>query len=249
MACSRILVVSSLMLALVALGSAEGGLSWLSLEGRPYIDAASLAAHMGAKLDRTPDRVYLRTPGRVVTLTRGWARVEVDGKAVVLEAPVRVEQERWLVPEGFLRQVMPILTAGVPVPAAERPRAAVPAEQSRPIPAPWRTAPGASGRHEDAGAAKAGGTGARPAAAATPAPAAGVPAPVVATPTPAARPRPLPRHCRGQDSATCGCRHGIFQTGAANPPDDGPEPVKSRARDSRSGTGQANGYPTRGDGS
>ena len=60
----------------------------------------------------------------VVTLTRGWARVEVDGKAVVLEAPVRVEQGRWLVPEAFMRQVMPMLEARAPAPPAEPPKPA-----------------------------------------------------------------------------------------------------------------------------
>ena len=121
MASPRVLVVSA-MLALAALGSAEGGLSMVSLGGRPYIDAASLAAHLGATLERTPDRVYLRTRYHVVALTRGWARVEVDGKAVVLEAPVRVEQERWLVPEAFMRHVAPMLAAGTPAPAPAAPR-------------------------------------------------------------------------------------------------------------------------------
>ena len=117
----RVIVVS-LILALAALSAAEAGLSTVTLGGRSYIDAASLAARLDAKLERTPDRVYLRTRSHVVTLTRGWARVEVDGKAVVLEAPVRVEQGRWLVPEAFMRQVMPMLEARAPALPAEPPK-------------------------------------------------------------------------------------------------------------------------------
>ena len=68
----------------------------------------------------------------VVTLTRGWARVEVDGKPVVLEAPVRVERERWLVPEAFMRQVMPMLEARAPAPPAEPPKTAAAAPAAGP---------------------------------------------------------------------------------------------------------------------
>ena len=137
----RVLVVS-LVLVLFALVHAEAGVSMVALGGRAYIDASSLAAHLDAKLDRTPERLYLRTRSHVVTLTRGWARVEVDGKAVVLEAPVRVEQERWLVPEAFMRQVVPLLETRTPAPAPPPAQPAVvasavkPAESPRPMAQP-----------------------------------------------------------------------------------------------------------------
>ena len=137
----RVLVVS-LVLVLFALVHAEAGVSMVAVGGRAYIDASSLAAHLDAKLDRTPERLYLRTRSHVVTLTRGWARVEVDGKAVVLEAPVRVEQERWLVPEAFMRQVVPLLETRTPAPAPPPAQtvavapAVKPAESPRPMAQP-----------------------------------------------------------------------------------------------------------------
>jgi N-acetylmuramoyl-L-alanine amidase len=137
----RVLVVS-VALALAALGSAGAGVSMVSIGGRPYIDATSLAAYLGAQVESTPDRVYLRTGDRVISLTRGWARVEVDGKAVVLEAPVRVEQGQWLVPEVFMRQVVPLLAAGAPVARKGAvPGPAVPATQGR-VPSPVVAASG-----------------------------------------------------------------------------------------------------------
>jgi N-acetylmuramoyl-L-alanine amidase len=110
----------SLALVLAALAGAAADPQTVPPGGQNYVEASSLAARLGARLEHTQDRIYLRTPGHVVALTRGWARVEVNGKAVVLAAPVRVDGDRWLVPDAFMRQVMPMLEA----PAA---RAAAPA--------------------------------------------------------------------------------------------------------------------------
>ncbi len=52
-------------------------------------------------------RAYLRIPGHVVTFTRNWSQVVVDGKPVVLDAPVRVKAGIWLVPETFVSRVLP----------------------------------------------------------------------------------------------------------------------------------------------
>jgi N-acetylmuramoyl-L-alanine amidase len=116
------MLVVSLLLVLGATAQGAAGVSMVSLGGLVYIEASSLASHIGAKLERSPERLYLRSRGHLVTLTRGWARVEVDGKPVVLDAPVRVDQERWLVPEAFTRQVLPMLggrpPGGAPIPAA-----------------------------------------------------------------------------------------------------------------------------------
>jgi N-acetylmuramoyl-L-alanine amidase len=111
------LLLVSLVLALAPGIAAAAGGAAVTPGSRAYLDATSLAARLGAKVERTPDRIYLRSPGHLVTFTRGWARVEVDGKAVVLEAPVRVEGDQWLVPEAFMRQVMPMLAAPMGEPA------------------------------------------------------------------------------------------------------------------------------------
>jgi N-acetylmuramoyl-L-alanine amidase len=112
------------------------GASTITLGGRAYVDAASLAARLGAKLERTPDRIYLRQPGHLVTLTRGWARVEIDGKPVVLEAPVRVERDQWFVPDTFMRQVMPLLEAPASVARASEPAARGSRVEPRAVEAP-----------------------------------------------------------------------------------------------------------------
>jgi N-acetylmuramoyl-L-alanine amidase len=52
--------------------------------------------------------------------------VVVDGKPVVLDAPVRVKAGVWLVPEMFVARVLPRLAAGTPSPPAASPRMATP---------------------------------------------------------------------------------------------------------------------------
>ena len=69
-----------------------------------------------------PSASYLHTESHVITLTRGWARVEVDGRAVVLEAPVRVvDQGRWLVPRPSCGRSCRYSRAGRPPRRAPRP--------------------------------------------------------------------------------------------------------------------------------
>ena len=109
----RALLVS---MSLLVVTLAEASLPTVSRAGRTYVDAGHLATHLKAKMESTPDRIYLRTKTHVVTLTRDWARVEIDGKPVVLEAPVRVEGRQWLVPEAFVRQVIPILEGKAALP-------------------------------------------------------------------------------------------------------------------------------------
>jgi N-acetylmuramoyl-L-alanine amidase len=113
-------VVRALLVAmsLLVVTLAEASLLTVSRAGRTYVDAGNLATHLKATMEATPDRIYLRTKTHVVTLTRDWARVEIDGKPVVLEAPVRVEGRRWLVPEAFVRQVIPILEGKAALPTA-----------------------------------------------------------------------------------------------------------------------------------
>lgn len=82
-------------------------------EGRSYIELDRVAASIQTRPDATPGsiRAYLRIPGHTVTLTRNWARVVVDDKPLVLDAPVRVRKGVWLVPDSFVDRVMPRLLA------------------------------------------------------------------------------------------------------------------------------------------
>jgi N-acetylmuramoyl-L-alanine amidase len=109
-----------LVLALLLLPAGLQGASMPTLihEGRAYVELDRVAATLGTRLDATPGSInaYLRTPGHVVTLTRNWAQVVVDGKPIVLDAPVRVRGGVWLVPEMFVGRVLPRLApAATPV--------------------------------------------------------------------------------------------------------------------------------------
>mgnify|MGYP003575887992 CR=1 FL=1 len=79
-----------------------------------------MAASLHTKLDATPasTRAHLRTRDKTVTFTRNWSQVLVNGKPVVLDAPVRVKQGVWLVPQSFMGRVVPTLVAGAPAGAA-----------------------------------------------------------------------------------------------------------------------------------
>jgi N-acetylmuramoyl-L-alanine amidase len=91
-------------------------------DGRPYVELTRVAASMQskgsppAKVVATPasTRAQLRAGSQVVTLTRNWAQVLVNGKPVVLDAPVLVKRGVWLVPESFVGRVVPTLVASTP---------------------------------------------------------------------------------------------------------------------------------------
>jgi N-acetylmuramoyl-L-alanine amidase len=101
-------------------------------EGRPYVELGRVAAALQAKPETSAGsvRAYLRVRGHTVTLTRNWARVLVDDKPLVLDAPVRVRQGVWLVPDTFVDQVMPKLVAS-PAPSRTPPAPVAPAAPSR----------------------------------------------------------------------------------------------------------------------
>ncbi|HXL45919.1 MAG TPA: stalk domain-containing protein, partial [Candidatus Binatia bacterium] len=71
---------------------AGAGLPTVIHDGRTYVELTRVAASLQTKLDATPasTRAHLRTRDKVVTLTRNWAQVLVNGKPVMLDAPVRV---------------------------------------------------------------------------------------------------------------------------------------------------------------
>jgi N-acetylmuramoyl-L-alanine amidase len=112
-----------------------------SHEGRPYVDLSRVAESVKSRLEATPEssQAFLRTPGHLVTFTRNWARVSVDGTPIVLDAPVRVDKDgRWIAPEKFVTDVLPRLVpaavAAPPAPPSSAP--APPAPAPRPATAP-----------------------------------------------------------------------------------------------------------------
>jgi N-acetylmuramoyl-L-alanine amidase len=88
-------------------------------EGRSYVELERVAESIRSRADAAPAavRAYLRTSGHTVMLTRNWARVVVDDRPLVLDAPVRVSKGVWLVPDSFVERVVPRLTAASGVPA------------------------------------------------------------------------------------------------------------------------------------
>jgi N-acetylmuramoyl-L-alanine amidase len=113
------LVVLSVLAASPSGLAAGSRLPVVRLEGRSYVELERVASAMRARPDATPSgiRAYLRTPGHTVMLTRNWAHVIVDDRPLVLDAPVRVRQGVWLVPDSFMERVAHKLTAGLAVPA------------------------------------------------------------------------------------------------------------------------------------
>jgi len=125
-----------IVLLLASTGWAVPPLPIVTHDGRPYVELTRVAASIqtkgtpAAKVVATPasTRAQLRAGGKVVTLTRNWSQVLVDGKPVVLDAPVRVKRGVWLVPESFIGRVVSTLVASAPIgPTASR-FAAAPAE-------------------------------------------------------------------------------------------------------------------------
>src|SRR5881296_4713115 len=108
-----------IVLVLASTGWAVPPLPIVTHDGRPYVELTRVAASIQTKgtppaqVVATPasTRAQLRAGGKVVTLTRNWSQVLVNGKPVVLDAPVRVRGGVWLVPESFVGRVVPALVA------------------------------------------------------------------------------------------------------------------------------------------
>jgi N-acetylmuramoyl-L-alanine amidase len=116
-------------------------------DGQAYVELTRIAAALGARLDGTvvSARAHLRTGVHVVTFTRNWAQVIVDGKALVLDAPVRVKQGKWLVPRTFVTRVLPGLGAGQTAASTRSPGVVARASAVSPVPAASpRTVPSAT---------------------------------------------------------------------------------------------------------
>src|SRR5260370_20567116 len=97
------------LVVLVFGGTAVAGLPTLTSEGREYVELSRVAAVLKTRLEATAQstQAQLRPAGHVITVTRNWSRVLVDGVPVVLDAPARVRRGVWLVPDTFLAQVQP----------------------------------------------------------------------------------------------------------------------------------------------
>src|SRR5437667_931250 len=112
----------SLVLIVLATTPVLAGLPTVQYEGHAYVELERIAQILGARLDVGTDatRTSIRTPRNVVTFTRNWAQILVDGRPVLLDGPVRIKTGVWLVPESFVTAILPRLT---PSPSA-LPRAA-----------------------------------------------------------------------------------------------------------------------------
>jgi len=112
---------------LIAAGAAVGGLPTVNYDGLSYVELTKVAESLQSQLDAPAEgqQARLRTSSHVITLTRNWARVLLDGTPVSLDNPVRVRKGVWLVPESFVEQVVPKLAAAPPSPPAASPAPAV----------------------------------------------------------------------------------------------------------------------------
>ena len=114
---------------LLCAGTAGAGLPTIAYEGRSYVELSRVAETLKSRLEATAEstQARVRTSTHVLTFTRNWARILVDGAPVVLDAPVRVRNGVWLVPETFLAQVLPRIAGAPPVAAPPAPPPAPPA--------------------------------------------------------------------------------------------------------------------------
>ena len=133
---ARFLTGALIVLLLASAGWAVPPLPTVTHDGRSYIELTRLAASIQAKgsspakVVATPasTRAQLRDGSQVVTLTQNWSQVLVNGKPVLLDAPVRVRQGVWLVPESFVGRVVPTLIAATAAGPTSVRFAAAPAE-------------------------------------------------------------------------------------------------------------------------
>jgi len=129
----RLLLV--LILPLLFVASARADLPTVTHEGREYVELARAAVVLKTRLETTSDstQALLRPGGHLITVTRNWSRVLVDGTPIMLEAPARVRDGVWLVPETFVSRVLPRVQ---PVAAASPPTTSPPVARAATAPGP-----------------------------------------------------------------------------------------------------------------
>ena len=114
----RVVLVLAVLVLVAGLAAAD--VPTVIHDGRTYVDLLQLATDLKAKADAKGGAINaeLRTAGHVVRFTRNWAQIVVDGTPVVLDAPVRVKDGRWIVPKTFVTTVVPRLGVAAAAPAA-----------------------------------------------------------------------------------------------------------------------------------
>src|SRR5947209_2345513 len=97
------------LILLVLAGGALAGPPTVMHEGREYVELSRVAGVLKTRLEATAKstQAQLRPGGHVITVTRNWSRILIDGTPVILDAPVRVRRGVWLVPDTFVAQVLP----------------------------------------------------------------------------------------------------------------------------------------------
>jgi len=102
-------LLPGLIVLLSFAGAAPAAPPTITHNGRGYVELARAAEVLKTRLEATPNstQARLRPAGHVITVTRNWSRILVDGAPVILDAPVRVRRGVWLVPETFVAQVLP----------------------------------------------------------------------------------------------------------------------------------------------
>src|SRR5688572_32659328 len=92
----------AVVLLLVA-STAWAGLPTVSHDGHQYVQLSRLAALLKARLEASADSPEARlvSQGRVITFTRNWTRVTVNGSPNMPDAPVRVRKGVRLGPQSF----------------------------------------------------------------------------------------------------------------------------------------------------
>jgi N-acetylmuramoyl-L-alanine amidase len=125
----RLVPVAGLVVLLLCAGTAGATLPTIAYEGRNYVELSRVAERLKSQLDAPAEgsQARLRTSAHVVTFTRNWARILVDGAPLVLDAPVRVRKGVWLVPDTFVDQVVPRISVAAAAPAAPAAPAPTPA--------------------------------------------------------------------------------------------------------------------------
>ncbi|HEY2994718.1 MAG TPA: N-acetylmuramoyl-L-alanine amidase [Methylomirabilota bacterium] len=109
-------LVAGVFLLLLCAGTAGAGLPTIVHEGRNYVELSRVADTLKTRLEAAPEgsQARLRAGTHIVTFTRNWSRILVDGTPVVLDGPVVIRKGVWLVPETFLTQVMPKIALETP---------------------------------------------------------------------------------------------------------------------------------------
>src|SRR5437867_899509 len=124
-------LLPGLIVLLSFAGAAPAAPPTITHNGRDYVELARAAEVLKTRLEATPNstQARLRPAGHVITVTRNWSRILVDGAPVILDAPVRVRRGVWLVPDTFVAQVLPRVQSA----AAASPPTSAPAVPVAPV--------------------------------------------------------------------------------------------------------------------